>query len=67
MQFKKNPRWGMEFAVGGGVYKAKYDIFYNEFNGPYEDTAVEKIFYGVDNASVSFTYKFDISRKGGNR
>ena len=67
MQFKKNPRWGMEFAVGGGVYKAKYDIFYNEFNGPYEDTAVEKVFFGVDNASVSFTYKFDLSRKGGNR
>ena len=65
LQFKKNPRWGMEFALGGGVYKAKYDTFYNEANGPYDQRGVEKVWFGVDNAAVSFTYKFDMKKKGG--
>lgn len=64
MNFKKNPRWGMEFALGGGVYKAKYDVFFNENNGPYEDTAVEKVFFGLDNVSVAFTYSFNIRKEG---
>ena len=64
MNFKKNPRWGMEFALGGGVYKAKYDVFFNENNGPYEDTAVEKVFFGLDNVSVAFTYRFNIRKEG---
>ena len=61
--FKKNPRWGMEFAIGAGVYKAKYDILYNEHNGPYEETGVEKTFFGIDNASVAFTYNFDLRKE----
>ena len=65
MNFKKNPRWGMEFAIGAGAYKAKYDIFYNEPNGPYEETAVEKVFFGIDNASIAFTYKFNLKKEGG--
>lgn len=67
LQFKKNPRWGMEFAVGGGVYDSLYDVFYNEVNGPYHKTAVRKTWFGVDNASVAFTYKFDLKKKGGDR
>ena len=67
VQFKKNPRWGMEFGVGGGVYKSTYDIFFNEANGPYYDQAIETLWYGVDNASISFTYKFDLKRKGGKK
>ena len=64
MQFKKNPRWGMEFAVGGGVYKAKYDIFYNEPNGAYAEHGKHNTFFGVDNAAISFTYKFPIKKEG---
>ena len=67
LQFKKNPRWGMEFAVGAGVYDVKYDIFYNENNGPYAESGVHNTFFGVDNASVAFTYKFDLKRKEGRR
>ena len=37
MPFKKHPRWGMEFAIGAGVYDAKYDAFYNEPNGAYAE------------------------------
>ena len=62
--FKKASRWGMEFAVGGGVYKAKYDILYNEDNGPYSEYGVEKLFIGVDNASVAVTYSFNLGKGG---
>ena len=59
MQFKKNPRWGMEFALGAGAYDTKYDVFYNEENGPYHKVNQRNTFIGIDNASVSFTYTFD--------
>ena len=67
LQFKKNPRWGMEFAVGGGVYDSLYDVFYNEANGPYAESAVRKTWIGVDNASIAVTYKFDIKKNGGRK
>ena len=67
MQFKKNPRWGMEFALGGGVYKSTYDMFFNESNGPIYSEDNEKIWFGIDNAAVSFTYKFDVKQKGGRK
>jgi outer membrane protein OmpA-like peptidoglycan-associated protein len=66
-QFKRNPNWGMEFAVGGGAYKSKYDLFYNEANGPYYKKGIEKMWYGVDNASISFTYTFNAKQKGGKK
>ena len=67
LQFKKNPRWGMEFSLGAGAYDVKYDKFYNEENGPYHERGIHDTFIGVDNASVSFTYKFDLKRKEGQR
>ena len=66
LQFKKNPNWGMEFAIGGGVYDAKYDVFYNEENGPYHERGARTTYIGVDNVSVSFTYKFDLRRSAKN-
>lgn len=62
LQFKKNPRWGMEFSVGAGMYDVKYDVFYNEENGPYHERGSRETFIGVDNASISFTYKFGLKR-----
>ena len=67
MQFKKNPRWGMEFAIGGGVYSVYYDTFFNENNGPYNERATKDVWFGIDNAAVSFTYSFDLVKKGGNK
>lgn len=66
-RFKKNPAWGVEFALGAGVYNAKYDLFYNEENGPYYNKGIKKTWFGVDNAAVSFFYEFDIKRRGGQR
>ena len=67
LQFKKNPRWGMEFALGAGVYDAKYDTFYNEDNGPIAQSGVRKLFIGVDNATVGVTYKFMSKAKEGRK
>lgn len=67
LKFKKNPRWGMEFGIGGGVYNVVYDRFYNEANGPYDEQAVSDIWFGVDNAAISFTYDFDLIKKGGKK
>ena len=64
LNFKRNPRWGMEFALGAGVYSAKYDLFYNEVNGPCAEYGVQDVFVGIDNASVSFVYSFDLRKEG---
>lgn len=66
-QFKRNPNWGMEFAVGGGVYDSTYDLFYNEANGPYYKKGIRELWYGVDNASISFTYTFNAKQRGGKK
>ena len=66
-RFKKNPAWGVEFALGAGVYNAKYDIFYNVENGPYYKSGIRKTWFGIDNAAVSFFYDIDIKKKGGKR
>ncbi len=61
MHFKNNPRWGMEFALGGGAYRFCYDRFVNEKNGPYVDT-VNKTYVGLDNVAVSIFYELDLGR-----
>lgn len=67
MPLKRNPRWGLEFALGAGVYRSRYDMFYNEGNGPYYKRDVHKTWFGIDNAAVSITYKFDLKNKGGKK
>jgi hypothetical protein len=67
VDFRKNPSWGMEFVVGGGVYDAEYDLFYNEINGPYYKRGIHKLWYGVDNAAISLCYRFGMKTKGGTR
>lgn len=67
MQFKKAPHWGMEFALGAGVYDALYDVFYNEPNGAYAERGVRKTFFGIDKASVSVTYKLGKVKKEGRK
>ena len=62
--FKKHPHWGMEFSVGAGIYDVKYDIFYNEPNGAYAEYGIHDTFIGVDNAAISFTYRFPLKKEG---
>lgn len=57
----RNDRWNVEFSLGAGIYSAHYDKFRNEANGAYSST-VRKTFVGLDNAAVSFSYKFDLKK-----
>lgn len=62
-----NHRWGMEITIGCGVYDFKYDIFRNEPNGLYIGTRHDTK-WGIDNAALSFYYRFDAGRmKGGGK
>lgn len=58
----KNKKWSMEFVLGAGGYKLHYDTFYNVNNGRLFGTH-KKTYWGVDNAAISFNYKFDYKRK----
>lgn len=62
----KSNRWWLEFSLGGGIYKLHYDIFHNQHNGQLVDTR-QRTFYGIDQASVAFAYRFDWKKKGGKR
>ena len=58
----KNKRWKMEFALGGGVYDAHYDTYYNVENGKQVDT-YGKTYIGVDNVSVNISYCFNLNKR----
>lgn len=66
LPLEKTGRWGVEFSLGCGVYSLHYDKFHNESGGAYSST-VRKTFFGLDNAAVSFSYTFDLKKKGGRR
>jgi hypothetical protein len=67
MKFKKQPRWGLEFALGAGVYDVVYDIFYNEPNGAYAERGMHDTWFGIDNFAVSLTYSFPLKKKEGRK
>ncbi len=66
MPISKNNRWKMEFSIGAGAYKLHHDKFRNYHNGLLVYTE-KKTYIGIDQASVSFSYTFDLKRKGGAR
>ncbi len=66
MPISKNNRWKMEFSIGAGAYKLHHDKFRNYHNGLLVDTE-KKTYIGIDQASVSFSYTFNLKRKGGAR
>lgn len=69
MPISKNNRWHVEFTVGAGVYRLYYDKFYNTpdtKNGLLVES-VNRTYWGIDNAAVSFSYSFGLKKKGGKR
>ncbi len=58
---RRNNRWKMEFSIGAGVYKLHHDKFRNYPGGLLVDTE-KKTYIGIDQASVSFSYTFDLNR-----
>ena len=64
-----NGHWWAEFSLGAGAYRLHYDVF-NNTPDVKDGTLVstERLTYvGLDQASVSFSYSFDLRRKGGKR
>ncbi len=61
MDLTKGGRWKVEFTLGVGVYGAKYDKFRNEPGGLIVDT-VNKTWFGIDQASVSFMYSIGLNK-----
>lgn len=69
LPISKDSRWRMEFALGAGVYSLHYDKFYNT---PRTKDGLmvgsdKRTFFGIDRAAVSFSYSFDLQKKGGKR
>lgn len=66
MPISRNKRWRMEFSIGAGAYRLHHDKFRNYRDGllVYSE---KKTYIGIDQASLSFAYAFDLKRKGGER
>lgn len=62
MPIAKNNRWHIEFTLGAGVYGLHYDKFYNVNNGKLVDT-YRKTYWGIDNAAVNISYRFDLKKR----
>lgn len=67
LPISKNNRWRVEFTIGGGVYSRHYDKFHNT---PHTKDgllieSVQKSYWGIDQAAVTFSYSFDLNQKGG--
>ncbi len=62
LPISKDNRWKIEFSIGAGAYKLHYDKFRNYPNGLLTKTE-KKTYIGIDRASVSFSYTFDLKGK----
>lgn len=62
MPFCRDRRFQLEFALGAGAYRARYDKFHNERNGAWHST-VSRTYVGIDNVAVSFSYMFNLKRR----
>lgn len=69
MPISKNNRWRVEFSLGAGVYSRHYDKFYNtpRTKDGLMIESIKKTYWGIDQAAVSFSYSFDLKKKGGKR
>ena len=63
----KGNHWRVEFSVGAGAYKVHYDIFHNtpNSNEGLLIRSIKRAYWGIDQASVSFSYTFHFNKKGG--
>ena len=57
----RDGRWRLEFAVGGGAYRLRHDLFHNEPNGALARSE-SKTYIGPDNVSLSVTYSINMRR-----
>ena len=69
LPISKNNRWRLEFSLGAGVYSNHYDKFHNtpRTKDGLMIESIKKTYWGIDQAAVSFSYSFDLKKKGGKR
>lgn len=69
LPISKNNRWRVEFSLGAGGYSRHYDKFHNTQNAKdgLRIESIKKTYWGIDQAAVSFSYTFDLKKKGGKR
>lgn len=58
----KDRKWKLELGVGAGAYRFNRDKFFNETNGA-KAGSERGTYIGVDNASISLSYSFDLKRR----
>lgn len=58
----KSRHWGMEFNIGAGFAKYKYDAYRNWDNGPKFKSGSD-CYWGITRAGVTLSYKWNLSRK----
>lgn len=64
-----NNRWHVEFNLGAGVHSLHYDTFHNTpatKDGRLIDTHRDT-YWGIDQVGITFSYRFDLFKKGGRR
>lgn len=67
LPISRNNCWQLEFSLGAGIYSLHYDKFHNTSrtkDGLLVES-VKKTCWGIDQATVSFSYTFDLKKKGG--
>ena len=69
MPVSADGRWLVEFALGAGAYSLHFDMFRNTVNvSDGELVSTHRMTHvGLDQAQVTFSYAFDLKRKGGSR
>lgn len=66
LPLSKNGRWNVDFALSAGVYHIRYDRYLNEHNGRKVGQGTTT-YFGLDNAAVTFSYRFALAKRGGAR
>ena len=69
LPISRNKRWNLEFAVGGGIYDVHYDKFRNTpvtTDGLLVES-IKEAYIGLDNAAITFSYAFNLKKKGGKK
>ena len=69
LPLSENKRWRVEFSLGAGVYSNHYDKFHNtpRTKDGLMIESLKNTYWGIDQAAVSFSYSFDLKKKGGKR
>lgn len=65
----KYNRWRVEYSLGAGVYQLNYNK-YNNTPITKDGMMIESIketYIGIDQAAISFSYSFDLSKEGVNK